>query len=137
MRNKNILILTNNPLIDQESERLPFQVLYYKRNLEEMVEKGVKLRKKGYWLCADPLGGYHFRYNPYHTFFFHRQPKDNMRKEQIYLIEKILWKAVTDDILKWEQMEKKEKGESMLKDYQVIDESIAQGTIQVLLGEKS
>lgn len=133
MKDENILILTNNPLVDQERESLPFPVIYYKRNLEEMVEKGGKLRKEGYCFCADPLGGYHFRYNPYHTFFFHRQQRGNMRKKQRYLNEKILWKALTDDILRWEKEEKQKKEERMCKDYQVLDESIAQSTIQVLL----
>lgn len=36
----------------------------------------------------------------------------------------------------WEQMEKQEKEEKMLEDYQALDQSIAQSTIRVLLGGK-
>ena len=136
MTDEKFLVLTNNPLLYQEAVRIPFPVLFYQEKLERLAERAVKLRKQGYCFCADPLGGYYFRYNPYHTLFLERQKKEQKKEKDDCLNDTVLWEALTNSIMGWEQMEKQEKEEKMLEDYQALDQSIAQSTIRVLLGGK-
>ena len=136
MTDEKFLVLTNNPLLYQEAVRIPFPVHFYQEKLERLAERAVKLRKQGYCFCADPLGGYYFRYNPYHTLFLERQKKEQKKEKDDCLNDTVLWEALTNSIMGWEQMEKQEKEEKMLEDYQALDQSIAQSTIRVLLGGK-
>lgn len=99
MTDEKFLVLTNNPLLYQEAVRIPFPVLFYQEKLERLAERAVKLRKQGYCFCADPLGGYYFRYNPYHTLFLERQKKEQKKEKDDCLNDTVLWEALTNSIM--------------------------------------
>ena len=137
MTDEKFLVLTNNPLLYQEAVRIPFPVLFYQEKLERLAERAVKLRKQGYCFCADPLGGYYFRYNPYHTLFLERQKKEQKKEKDDCLNDTVLWEALTNSIMGWEQMEKQEKEEKMLEDYQALDQSLHKARSGYFLEERN
>ena len=69
-------------------------------------------------------------------FFWKDRKKEQKKEKDDCLNDTVLWEALTNSIMGWEQMEKQEKEEKMLEDYQALDQSIAQSTIRVLLGGK-
>ena len=65
--NKDLIILTNNPIIKQEFEEDSCFEMVCEKELPDLLTKCMKLLEEGCELMVDPLAGYLSRPNPYHT----------------------------------------------------------------------
>ena len=105
--------------------------------MERLAERADQIKKARLLLLCGSSGRILFSVITHiHTLFLERQKKEQKKEKDDCLNDTVLWEALTNSIMGWEQMEKQEKEEKMLEDYQALDQSIAQSTIRVLLGGK-
>lgn len=117
------IVLTNNPLIIEEmKKKKKDKNLICENTYAQVLGKCENLLLEGWHFEVDPLGGYHFRPNPYHTIFLVKSCGDQK------------WSAVREwdamngmkmDFFRNQPFLEKYNKDYQLKDYQTMDYSIA------------
>lgn len=116
--------MTNNPAVIEEiKKRHGWEMRVECKLYEELIELCEELLLEGWHFAADPLGGYHFRPNPYHTIFLiknalYDQPWTRSREWDIL-------DSIKMEYYKHKPFLKKYGEARHEKDYQALDYSIA------------
>ncbi len=123
------LILTNNPAVIEEIEgRSGWETCTDYKLYEELIELCERLLLEGWHFASDPMGGYHFRPNPYHTIFLVKDAP--FYKSWIQSQEWNMLDSIKTEYDRHKPFLKKYKEAQHEKDYQALDYSVAMRSLQ-------
>lgn len=130
------LILTNNPGMASAAAGFPaFEVLLYPSDCEELLLKCKELIQEGWEFAADPLGGYYFRPNPYHTLFLKRGLFFGEKKRESKMgraHDSRLVECMQELCRKHQKFIERYGAEVHGEDYRIMDSSVAQRSLMRL-----
>lgn len=137
MERSHRLVLTNNPRMASEARQVSgYEVLMYPVTCEELLLKCTELIQEGFRFAADPLGGYHFRPNPYHTMFLKKEPGADKEKRkhgrESVDSDLLLIGSMQDLCRKHKKFIERYRVEAYEEDYQIMDSSVAQRSLMRL-----
>ena len=122
-----VYIVTNNPDIPRGN----YELEYREEQICVLLEYVKERIGTTHHFLADPLGGYAFRPNPYHTFFLEagRQENEIQRLKEAEWVERLDKKCLQEEA----QYRAYAQTEERRKDCRAIDASIALCTLRRLI----
>lgn len=120
-------IITNNKKVQEYCAEKGYEFILMHEYVKDVLFVTRDLLMQGWRLAVDPLGGYNFRLNPYHTVILQTSEDTSNIEYDVLRVDSILsrWYKEANDILNVD--------EKMMNDYSDLDYSFATSSIQKLL----
>lgn len=121
-----LLIVTNNTRLYRHLSDIKMDAILIDGHAKDVIRTCCDHIYEGWRLSADPLAGYLSRPNPYHTIFLQKDSNNRVWGKDLIRLERTFeqWSKY-DNIIPMTAR--------LLKDYEELDYSIAQSTLEGLL----
>ncbi len=120
-------VITNNKKVKDYCSENEYDFVLMQEDIKEVLFVTRDLLTQGWKLAADPLGGYNFRFNPYHTVILQTSEDSSNLEYDVLRVDSILskWYKEANDI--------RNANQKMINDYSDLDYSFATNSLERLL----